>query len=122
MKVVRSDRFLITYVENRELNVRSMQEYREYEIIYCMKVVRSDRFLITYVENRELNAVRKSTAVQKWSDRTVFLSLTSTSKFSNKCVQLWNLFVVVFKRLMESIKYFTHRKIEKIALQRDCVS
>jgi len=78
MKVVRSDHFLIIYVENRELSVRRIHEYREYKIC-CMKVVRLDRFLITCIENRELNAVGlcKSTAIQKWSNRTVLLSLTS---------------------------------------------
>jgi len=51
MKVVRSDRFLIIYVENRELSVylvcKSTEEYKIflYESCCAVKVVRSDRLL-----------------------------------------------------------------------------
>ncbi len=55
---------------------KSTEEYN----IYCMKVVRSNHFLITYIENCELDVVHKVQKYipeQKWSDWTVFLSLTS---------------------------------------------
>jgi len=57
MKVVRSDRFLIIYVENRSSVYKVCKSTKEY--FHYMKVVRSDRFLITHIDvwNFQINVL-----------------------------------------------------------------
>jgi len=81
MKVVRSDRFLIIYVENRSSVYKVYKSTKKY--FHYMKVVRSDRFLITCVENRELNVVRKSTAVR-------CTKVVRSDRFLNTHIDVWN--------------------------------